>query len=212
MTIIKIDKNKIDKEIISQLADFLQQGKVIVYPTETFYGLGCDSTNIIAVKKVYQIKGRSFNKPLPVIVASQAMLKTYFVINSAAKKLIKKYLPGPLSLVLNYNEHGKKIFKKSINQKSFDGGVRISSNEIATFLSKSLKKPITSTSANPSGRPSALDAPTVIKYFKNQKYQPDYIIDAGKLPKSKGSTFVDARDGEVKILRQGDLKIDDLRF
>lgn len=193
--------------VVAAAAEALRAGQVIVYPTETFYGLGCDATNKLAVASIFKIKGRDDKKALPVIVSSLAMLKKYFLLNLPAQNLIKKYQPGPLSLVLNFSEYGKKAFGKSINKKSFDGGARISSHKVAAVITKKLGRPLVSTSANPSGRPAASDAQAVINYFKNKKFQPDIIIDAGKLPPSKGSTFVDVRDGGIKVLRQGDVII-----
>ena len=149
MKVIKIDNNKISAQIIAKITRALKQGEVVVYPTETFYGLGCDATNAQAVAK---------------------------------------------------------IFKKSINQKSFDAGARISSNKIAALLVKKLGKPLISTSANLSGWPAASEAKTVIKYWQRRKFKPDVIIDAGKLPPSLGSTLVDARSGKIIILRKGDLE------
>ncbi|PIT93569.1 threonylcarbamoyl-AMP synthase [Candidatus Falkowbacteria bacterium CG10_big_fil_rev_8_21_14_0_10_43_11] len=207
MKIVKIDFNFRRSKIIKEITEELKRGKIIVYPTETFYGLGCDATNARAVKKIYQIKGRAENKALPFLVCNLAMARKYLEFNGLAKQLAKQYWSGPLSLVLPFNVYGRKFFKHSINSKNFDGGVRISSNKLATLLVKKLGKPLISTSANLSNQPSTGDVPIIINYFKNKKYQPDIIIDAGKLPLSLGSTFLDARSGEIKILRQGDLKI-----
>ncbi|MEK7067801.1 MAG: Sua5/YciO/YrdC/YwlC family protein [Patescibacteria group bacterium] len=135
------------------------------------------------------------------------MAKKYLVFNTAAKKLSQKFWPGPLTLVLDFNKYGKKVFKQSINKKSFDAGVRISSNTIATLLVKKLGKPLISTSANLSWLPAAKDIKTAIKYWQRRKLKPDIMVDAGKLPSSFGSTFVDARSGEVKILRPGDIRL-----
>jgi len=222
MEIIKIDANFRKGRMIEKVAAELKRGKVIVYPTETFYGLGCDATNARAVEKIFKIKGRAENKALPFLVSSLAMARKYLILNKQAEKLIKQFWPvsvpnqselrrgksGSLSLVLDFSEHGRKVFKRSINKQSFDAGVRISSHIIATLLVKKLGKPIISTSANPSGQPAASDAQTAINYFKNKKNRPDIILDAGKLPPSLGSTFVDARNKELKILRQGSLKLE----
>jgi L-threonylcarbamoyladenylate synthase len=221
MQIVKIVYNKISAQTIGKIVAALKQGKIIIYPTETFYGLGCDATNARAVKKIYKIKGRAENKALPFLVASLTMARKYLVFNEQTKKLSRQFWPvsvpshsrlhrgksGPLSLVLDFSEYGRKIFKRSINKNSFDAGVRISSNKIATLIVKKLGKPLISTSANPSGKPVASDAQTVVKYFQYKKFKPDIIIDAGKLPPSLGSTFVDARGDKIKILRKGNLII-----
>ena len=195
-----------DQKNANEVVRFLQAGKVIAYPTETVYGLGCDAFNGLANKKIFKIKGRASDKALPVLVSSVSMLKKYFKINNLAKQLINKYWPGPLTLVLDFNENGKKKFQ-SINKKNYSGAVRISSSDIATKIIKKLGSPLVSTSANPSGEPAALDTQTISRYFKNKKNKPDIIIEGGNLKESKGSTIVDARNGEIKILRQGDLRV-----
>ncbi|MCK9581872.1 MAG: L-threonylcarbamoyladenylate synthase, partial [Methanoregula sp.] len=154
---------------------------------------------------IFQIKGRARTKALPLLVLSLAMAQKYFIVTPLAKQLAKKYWPGSLTLVLDYNEAGKRIFKKTINKNSFDAGVRVSGNYFATALVKKLGAPLVSTSANLAGKPAALSAPEVFNYFKNKKYQPDIIVDGGTLKASKGSTVVDVRDGKVKIVRQGDI-------
>lgn len=186
---------------MSQALEVMKQDGTIVYPTETFYGLGCDATSRKAIKKIYQIKGREGGKALPFLVDSLKMAGLYLRFSPLAFKLAKRYWPGPLSLVLPATSTGKKMLGRP------DGGTRISGNKFATGLVKNLGKPVISTSANPAGRRPAASAQDVIKYFKRRKSRPDLIIDAGRLPKSKGSTFIDLTGKNPKILREGDIKI-----
>ena len=206
MDIFKINFQRPSPKIIDEIVSALKRGKIVVYPTETFYGIGCDATNAKAVAKIFKIKGRQRNKALPFLVSDIKMARKYLRFNRQAKMLAAKFWPGPLSLVLDFNANGRKIFKKSINQKSFDAGARISSNKIAALIVKKLGKPLISTSANLSGWPAASEAKTVIKYWQRRKFKPDVIIDAGKLPPSFGSTLADARSGKIIILRKGDLE------
>jgi len=207
MEIVKVNPKKINFKIINKIAGALKKGKVIAYPTDTFYGLGCDATNARAVLKIYKIKGRPQDKALPFLVASRAMAQKYLRFNREAKALAAKFWSGPLSLVLDFNAKGREVFKHSINKNDFSAGVRVSSNKIAAALVKKIGRPLISTSANPSGKPAANNMQTVIKYFQSKKFKPDIIMDAGKLPPSLGSTFVDARSGKIKILRRGDIKL-----
>jgi len=200
MEVIKI-KNFADKEAINKAVEYLKEGKVIAYPTETVYGLGCDATDSKAVDKIYKIKGKSEKKALLFLVSNIKMASEYVILCKNAKKIAKKYWPGALSLILPLTDKGKKIFKRK------DGGVRISSNEIATEIVKKFKKPIISTSANPTGLPSALTAKEVSKYFKDEKYKPDLILDGGRLKKSKGSTIVNLTKDEPELIREGDIFI-----
>lgn len=181
--------------------EYLSAGKVIAYPTETVYGLGCDATDAKAIAKIYRIKGKSEKRALLFLVSSLAMAKKYLVFKQPALALVKKYWPGALSIILPLTVEGMKNFKRK------DGGVRVSSNLFATGLVRKFGKPIVSTSANPTNQPAPQTAEEVIEYFKDQKLRPDLILDGGKLKKSKGSTIVSLLNNETDILRQGDVKI-----
>ena len=185
-------------EVVGRAVKILQQGGVIVYPTETAYGLGPDYLNPRAVKKIYQIKGRHFNKPVSVIVGSLAMAKKFARFNKITHSLAKEYWPGALTLVL-----------ESKNQKSKNQtlALRVSANRLASKIVKKLGRPITSTSANLSGKVECYTAAEAMNQFKNKKYQPDLIIDAGRLPKRKVSTIVRVDKNNLTVLRQGGVKI-----
>jgi L-threonylcarbamoyladenylate synthase len=199
MTIIKLTaKNK--QKVIDQAVAELLAGKIIVYPTETYYGLGCSALNIKAVKKIYKIKGREKNKALPFLLADIGMARKYLKLNPSALKFAKRHWPGPLSLVLPTTVFGRRVLGIA------DAGARISSNKFATELVRALGQPLVSTSANPSEQPSASSATEVVRYFRHRRYKPDLVIDAGRLPESKGSTFVSLTGVTPKILRQGDAK------
>lgn len=200
MIVIKLTAKNAQK-VIDQAAAELLAGKTIVYPTETFYGLGSIAGNKKAERKIYQIKGRMKNKALPFLLADMRMAGKYLKFNPTALKLAKKYWPGPLSLVLPTTAFGRRALRTA------DAGVRISSNRFATRLVKTLGQLLVSTSANPSGQPGAASVREVIKYFGNRRNKPDLIIDAGRLKKSKGSTFVSLTGREPVILRKGDVKI-----
>lgn len=199
MEIIKI-KNIDDKKNLNIALDFLKQGKVVAYPTETVYGLGCDATIQKAIARIYKIKGKSEKRSLLFLVSSFKMADEYLSFTPLAKKIAKRFWPGALSIVMSLSDFGKTV----LNGK--DGGVRISSNPIATELVRMLGRPIISTSANPTGQPAPQTANEVIGYFKNKKFQPDLIIDAGRLRKSKGSTIVRIVNDNIEVLRQGDVR------
>lgn len=205
MEVIKVRSGKIDSWAVVLALKYLRQGKTIIYPTETFYGLGCDATNSRAVAKIYLIKGRRKQKALPFLLADFKMAKDWLVFSRLALTLAKRYWPGPLSLVLPLTEKGGKNFRRA------DAGARISSHPFAATLVKKLGQPLISTSANLSAHPASRSAAEAIKYFKNRKYRPDLIIDAGRLPKSLGSTFVDLTGAKPIILREGDIKIKNLK-
>lgn len=196
-----VNKQDGDKEVIDFVVRALREGKVIAYPTETVYGLGCDATNKRAIKKIYALKGKSESKLLLVLVANMAMAKKYVVFSKAAAVIAKENWPGALTLILPTTLSGKKIFGSSTL------GLRVSSNPIACAIVKSLGVPLISTSANLTNQEPARSGREVIDIFAQASTEPDLILDAGKLKKSKGSTIVDCTGSDMKIIRQGDVKI-----
>jgi len=179
MEILK--KNEIKKAVA-----ILKSSGIIVYPTETSYGIGCDYTNKRAIKRIYKIKGRPKGKPFITLVDSVKMAKRYGIINKIAIKLIKKFMPGPLTLIVKGKKSGEFTF-------------RISSNKIANELVKGLKKPIVSTSANIHGKKPIYNSKEAIKQFNNKV---DAVIDAGTLKMCKPSTIVKVYDKQIKIIRE----------
>ena len=195
-------KKKYHKQIIAAAVKALKQGKAVAYPTDTSYGLAVDAGNIKAIKKLYQIKGRNFNKPVHIVVPSMAYAKTIARWNPAANKLVKKFWPGALTIVLPVEARsGVPLHRLTSNTGSL--GLRIPKNKIAHDLAKYLGRPVTATSANLSGQADCYSADDIIGQFQKQKFKPDIIINAGKLPRRKPSTLVRVVGDEIKILRQG---------
>lgn len=182
----------------------LKRGDVIVFPTETVYGLGADALNPVAVERVFQLKGRNPDTPIPVIVANQAMLKDLVEeIPPIANNLIEQFWPGPLTLVL---PAAPGIPRQLLNRRG-GVGVRISSQVIATQLARELGRPLTATSANPSGRPAAATIEQAQDYFAGEI---EIFIDGGKLPSKTGSSVVEVIDSRIKIIREGEISVKSL--
>ena len=183
-----------DEEAIHKAIEVLVSGGVILYPTDTVYGLGANVFNESAVKKVYKIKNRDFNKPLSVTVSSINEVLLIAELRVEHKNLVINKLPGPFTFVLykttvipdNHISNNKKI------------GVRIPKSKIAMELSQIF--PITATSANLSSK-ETLETPKEIAKQLNLK--PDLAIDVGPLTSKKASTVVDLTKKDHKILRQG---------
>jgi L-threonylcarbamoyladenylate synthase len=180
----------------------LRQGLVIAYPTETVYGLGCDGFNKKAVKAIYRIKGRSWEKSLVYLAASLEAAMIYAKFNKTALVLAKSFWPGPLTLVLPATPTGRRLL--GVDSLA----LRVSSHPLANELARALDGLLVSTSANPSGLPPAASGRKVRTYFLSSAASPDLIIDVGSLKKSKSSTVVDCCKKEPLILRQGDLTLD----
>lgn len=183
----------------------LKGGEVIVFPTETLYGLGVDALNEGAVEKVFQLKGRDPRNPIPVLVLDQEMLLTLVAaIPKTAQQLMDHYWPGPLTLVLP----GRKNIPKHLCNPSGGVGVRISSQPIASFLVKGLGHPLTATSANPSGKEPARTVQEATTYFGGRV---ELFVDGGTLTSKSGSTVVEAMEENLKIIRQGEITASELR-
>jgi L-threonylcarbamoyladenylate synthase len=201
-----------NQQNIKAAVKVLKSGGCVVFPTDTTYGLAVDALNLQAVKRVYRIKGRNFNKPIHVVVGSLSQAKQLVSVNYQAKKLCKKFLPGALTIVLpikyqsfsSTDKLGKKMLALRLLSAGLGSlGIRMPKNKIALDLVRKLNSPITATSANISGRPACYSAEEVIVQFKNRKYRPDIILDAGRLLKVKPSTVVACNGQSVKILRVG---------
>jgi len=182
-------------KIIEKAVKIIKNGGVVVYPTDTLYGLGANALDKGAVKRVFEIKGRKFNKPISIAFSSLEQAKKYVKFNYTALKLAKKFLPGPLTLILPL----KKKLPENLTQGKNEIGIRIPDNKIALELIKKSGVPITATSANLSGGKDPVTAKEAIKQIGNKV---DLILDAGKCKYSKGSTIVKIAD-EIEIIREG---------
>ncbi|HXT54984.1 MAG TPA: L-threonylcarbamoyladenylate synthase [Candidatus Eisenbacteria bacterium] len=177
----------------------LNRGEVIVFPTETLYGLGADALNAAAVERVFHLKGRDAANPISVVVADRAMLCTIVGdVPRLAEQLIAEFWPGPLTLVLP----AKKDLSKHLVNARGGVGVRISSAPIAAELLRELGKPITATSANPSGKNPARRIDEAKRYFSGEI---TVFIDGGELHSNVGSTVAEISGDKVRVIREGEI-------
>jgi L-threonylcarbamoyladenylate synthase len=182
----------------------LNRGDVIVFPTETVYGLGADALNPAAVEKVFQLKGRNPDNPIPIIVADQAMLQGVVEkIPPIARTLMEQFWPGPLTLVLP----AAPGTPEQLLNRTGGVGVRISSHLIATELAQALGRPLTATSANPSGQQAASTIEQAQNYFVSDI---EIFLDVGRLPSKTGSSVVEVIDDRIKIIRAGEISLGQL--
>ena len=195
MKILKIKKQNL-KEIIKMVIKFLKEGKVIIYPTDTVYGLLSDATNKKAVEKLFKIKKRSLQKPIPIFVRDIKMAKKIAKIDKNQEKFLKKVWPGKVTIVLR-SKTKTKLY--GVNRKTI--ALRIPKYKLLNTLLKKINCPLAQTSANISGEPAASNIPKIINQFKNKKYNPDLIIDGGTL-RNKPSKVIDLTANPPKILRK----------
>lgn len=195
--IFRVNPRDPEHELLAQAAEVLREGKVLAYPTETFYGLGVDVMNERAIKRLYDLKRRDVSLPIAILVADMPMLETCVErIPDAARLLMRAFWPGPLTILF---PAGPKI-SRSLTTNTGKIGLRISSHPVAAALVRLLGGPITTTSANLSGFPPSCNLKHVQKYFADRL---DGIVDGGECPPSHGSTVVDVADETMAIVRDG---------
>jgi L-threonylcarbamoyladenylate synthase len=188
------------ENLLIEAREALDHGQVIGFPTETFYGLGVDAFNAKAVARLVTLKGRDPKSPIPIIVADEKMLSSVVTtISPVARRLIERFWPGPLTLVLPGNPG---LPRPLLNCRG-GIGVRVSSHPIAQRLVSDLGRPITATSANPSGRAPARTWQEVLGYFAARIA---VIIDGGRLQGKKGSTVVEVFEDQTRLIREGEIR------
>lgn len=197
MEILKVDPKNPDQEIIKRAVDVLTDGGLVIYPTDTAYGLAANALNEAAVKRVYEVKGRNLSKPTHVVVADWRMIEKLTFTNSYARALFEKFLPGPLTIILPK----KKIVPDILTAKHPTLGVRIPHNLITQSISLLINFPYTTPSANKEGG----GVPYSVEDLRNKLdlEKIDLILDAEKLPSVLPSTIIDLSTSPPKLLRQG---------
>ena len=191
---------------VNQAVAVLKHGGLIIYPTETTYGVGVDATNQQAVNKLAQYKKRPLGKPYSIAICDLEMAQNYVDINPAALNLYKTLLPGPLTVIST----GKHLVARGVESETGTLGVRMPDYPLVLNIIKQFGKPITATSANASyqKRPYKIDD-VLDNLSEKQKKLIDLIIDVGELPHNEPSTVIDTTLDDPVILRQGEIKLSD---
>jgi len=182
------------KDILNKAIFFLKKGELVVYPTDTLYGIGADIYNTEAVKKVFKVKKRPINMPLSIALSSIEELSDVGFIDKKSRILADLFLPGPLCLVVKKRE----IIPDIVTSKSKKIAIRIPNNKKALNLIKKFG-PITCTSANIHGEPTLENIKKIRMKFK---YEISLYLDEGELF-SEPSTIVDTTFDKIKIIREG---------
>jgi len=201
---IEINPEKIDNKLIDEASKIIKSGGLVAFPTETVYGLGADAFDNDAVLKIFKAKNRPADNPLIVHVSSEKMLQEVSLeIPVIAKKLIKKYWPGPLTLVLKKSNKVPSVVSCGLDTVA----VRMPSNKIVFELIKKSGVPIAAPSANLSKSPS----PTRAKHvFDDLSGRIDMIIDGGECDIGLESTVLDISGNMPRLLRPGKISLEEL--
>lgn len=195
---MKVDCNE---EGIKRTHQVFQKGGIIVFPTDTVYGIGCDPYNQNSIKKIYEIKSREKVKSLPILAYSLDIVKKIVVIDEFTEKIIQKNWPGPLTLILELTDEK---LKKSLNLQN-KIAVRIPDSKCTLKLLEKCKL-IVGTSANISGNSSYTNPDECIKNIKNY----DLFLNGGTIRSKGESTIIEVENKTIKIIREGALKMEDI--
>lgn len=196
MRILKMNQKNF-KDATEIVIGLIKEGKVIIFPTDTVYIPVADATNKKAVRKVFQIKQRSQKTPFPIFVKDIKMAKKFARIDKTQEKFLKTVWPGKITVVLKRRKTKTKLYGVAKDTIA----LRIPDFKPVNLLSEKLKIPLVGTSANISGKPASGNLKKILSQLRNKEYQPDLVIDAGNLPKSKPSTVLDLTTLPPKILR-----------
>ena len=188
-------------EGIRKSVEIIENGGVIIFPTDTVYGIGCNPYDANAVKKIYEIKSREKIKSLPVLASSIEIVKQISIIDEFTEKIIKKYWPGPLTLILKLKD---KNLKESLNLED-KIAVRIP-NSVCTLKLLNKCNLLVGTSANVSGDSSFTDPQECMKNVKNY----DIFVDGGIITSKGESTIIEIENEKIHVIREGALKKEDI--
>lgn len=193
--------NEVNENILREIVDVLNNDGLIIFPTDTVYGIACNSFSDKAIKKLFIAKNRSFDKPIGVLTDSISKINLIVKeINSTEKELINKYFPGNLTIVFDKNE--------SISDLLTSGkttiGVRIPDNDVALSILRSYPYPLATTSVNLAGKKEGTKVDDFLLEFADKV---DIIIDGG-VTNEIPSTIVRVDGKNINVLRQGILEID----
>jgi len=202
--VVILDENNIQQNIINEAGIVIKEGGLVVFPTETVYGLGANALNKFAVEKIFKAKGRPQDNPLIVHVANFNIEPLVKEIPYIAKKIMNKYWPGPITLIFNKSD----LIPSTTSAGLDTVGIRMPSNLIARKLIEASGMPIAAPSANISGRPSPTDVESCIEDLSGKI---EYILGGDKSEVGLESTIVDCTCTPICILRPGAITIEMLR-
>ncbi len=193
--LIKINPINPQTRLLQRAVDILTKGGILVYPTDTNYGIGCDILNKKAIERIYQLKQRDKSKPFSFICSELKNISHYAKVSNYAYKTMKRLLPGPYTFILE----GSKLVPKIMLTKRKTAGIRVPDHKICLELVKGLGNPIITTSATrPDG--STLNDPSLIhEMFGNRV---DLVIDGDVVP-GQPSSVISLINDMPEVIRKG---------
>ena len=198
-------KNNLNYDNLKEPAQIIKKGGIVIFPTETVYGIGTNGLDKNAIKKLYEVKQRPLNKPISLLVNNIEMVeKIAKNITEVEYKLMEKFFPGPLTIILEKRDIVPDILTSNTNTI----GIRMPSGEIAKKLIEFAGVPIATSSSNISGKPSGTNITDIKKDFEGKV---DCFIDNGESELGIPSTVIRIIDNIPHILRQGAISEEEIR-
>ncbi len=193
--LININPENPQQRLIEKVADILKKGGIIAYPTDTYYGIGCDIMNKKSISKIYLLKQRNKNKPFSFLCSGLKNISNYAKVSNYAYKTMKRLLPGPYTFILE----GSKLVPKIMLTKRKSAGIRVPDNKICIELISALGNPVISTSATTPDGDVFHDASLIDDHFGSRI---DAVIDGGPVP-GEPSSVISLVDDYPEIIREG---------
>lgn len=208
MEYYKIDPLKPDRNVLNRTIEVLRSGGIIVYPTNTLYGLGVDAFNLKALERLFIVKQRTMDQPVSLMVASIEQLVQLFArTDERQQKVLRKLLPGKFTVILESKFKQNLAYFASGPSKT-KVGFRVAELPFNQKLLIKFGNPISSTSANVAGKPNAKTVQEIIAQFGDRL---DLILDAGPTPDLKGSTIIDLAKNPFLMLREGSVNLSQVK-
>jgi len=193
--LLKINPKNPQERLVRMVVEILRRGGIIAYPTDTYYGIGCDILNKKAIEKIYQLKHRSKDQPFSFICSGLMNISSYAKVSNYAYKTMKRLLPGPYTFILE----GSRLVPKMMLTKRKTAGIRVPNNPICIALVEALENPIISTSATLPDGSLFYDPSLIHDYFGNRL---DAVIDGGPIP-GNPSSVISLIDDRPEVIRKG---------
>ena len=200
-----VDRAAPQRDAIQEAATWILEGGVVAIPTDTLYGLACDPFRADGVARLFAVKGRAGDQPLPLIAADAAQIAAHLgAMPPLGRRLAERFWPGPLTLVVN----APAALVRDVTGGTGTVGVRVPADHVARAIAAAAGRPITATSANVSGGPPTSDPGTVERTLGDRI---DLLIDTGATRGGAASTIVDVTSAEPRLVRAGAISWDDIQ-
>ena len=193
--LIKINQQNPQLRLIHKIVAILKKGGIVVYPTDTYYGIGCDIMNKRAIEKIYQLKQRNKSKPFSFICSGLKNISNYAKVSNYAYKTMKRLLPGPYTFILE----GSRLVPKIMLTKRKTAGIRVPDNPICLALVNELENPLLTTSATTPDGTIFHDASLIHDFFGARV---EVVIDGSIVP-GQPSSVISLIDDMPEVIRKG---------